>query len=158
MKFYLLRLLKWNALILSLVILLPFAASAAAQQGEVNLDKYQGKVVYLDFWASWCGPCKLSFPFMEGLTHDYSRDDLVVVTVNLDRTQSLAKAFLRKMGSNLSVIYDEKGAIAQKYKVSDMPTSILIDRQGNIRFTHKGFHLNKKDEYIASINKLIHEN
>lgn len=158
MKFSPLRKVGWTVLALSLFALLSLTGPAAAQQPTLDLGKYHGKVVYLDFWASWCGPCKLSFPFMEGLRYRYLRKDLVVITVNLDHSHAAATAFLNKMRSDLSVIYDAKGDLAKSYKVSDMPTSILFDRQGKIRFVHKGFHPDKKAEYMSQIAQLIHEN
>jgi len=133
------------------------SAATASEQPELNLSQYEGKVVYLDFWASWCGPCKLSFPFMKGLSHQYSSRDLVVVTINLDRSRAVADAFLRQVGSNLKVIYDSKGVLAKDYRVSDMPTSLLIDRTGKVRIIHKGFHPEKEAEYRAHVEQLIHE-
>ena len=155
MKFVSLRKAVFSVLVISLFGFLFVTTSAMAGEKKLDLSQYHGKVVYLDFWASWCGPCQLSFPFMEGLTHSYSKNDLVVVTVNLDRSHKAATDFLRKAGSNLTVIYDEKGDIARAYKVSDMPTSIVIGRDGKTRFTHKGFHPDQKTEYRNHINQLI---
>lgn len=144
-------------MVLSLFTLLPLTMPTMAEQQGLDLTQYRGKVVYLDFWASWCGPCSLSFPYMEGLTHSFSKNDLVVVTVNLDRSRSAAEKFLQKNGSDLPVIYDGEGKIAEAYNVSDMPTSIVIDRTGKVRFTHKGFHSDEQANYTAHINKLVKE-
>jgi cytochrome c biogenesis protein CcmG, thiol:disulfide interchange protein DsbE len=130
---------------------------ATAQSVSLNLSSYKGKVVYLDFWASWCGPCKQSFPYMKGLVQKYGPNGFVVVTVNLDRSRPQAEAFMHKIGVTLPVTYDSGGVIAKQYKVSDMPTSILIDRQGRVRFTHKGFHSNEQSTYQVHINLLINE-
>lgn len=132
-------------------------SAAYADTGKLDLSQYRGKVVYVDFWASWCGPCKLSFPFMKSLASRYPSNDLVVVTVNLDRTRDRADAFLRQVGGGLPVVYDEKGELARKYKVSDMPTSLLIDRSGVIRFTHRGFLPAKQGEYLAHVTELVRE-
>jgi len=158
MKFSPLRKAGWAFFALSFFALLSLTGPAAAEQPTFDLGKYHGKVVYLDFWASWCGPCKLSFPFMEELHYRYLPKDMVVITVNLDHSHSAAASFLKKMRSNLSVIYDAKGDLAKSYRVSDMPTSILFDRQGKVRFVHKGFYPDKKGEYMSQIAQLIHEN
>ena len=131
--------------------------SAQAQPTALNLAELRGRVVYVDFWASWCGPCKQSFPYMASLTRQYSGKDFAVVTINVDRSRAQADAFLRKMGGNLSVVYDASGALAKQYKVKDMPTSFLIDRAGRIRFTHKGFHPKEVAAYKAHIDQLINE-
>lgn len=136
------------------VSLTPAAAEAPA---TIDLAAYRGKVVYLDFWASWCGPCKLSFPYMRGLRARYPNRDLEIVTVNLDRNPALAATFLGQVGGGLPVVYDREGALARRFLVKDMPTSVLIDRRGNIRFTHRGFHPDKTAEYQQHITQLINE-
>lgn len=133
------------------------SVSAQAQPTTFNLSELRGRVVYVDFWASWCGPCKQSFPYMNSLTRQYSGRDFAVVTINVDRSRAQADAFLRKMGGNLPVIYDTSGALAKQYKVKDMPTSLLIDRTGRIRFTHTGFHPKELAAYKAHIDQLINE-
>lgn len=134
--------------------MMPAAAEAPA---TIDLAAYHGKVVYLDFWASWCGPCKLSFPYMRGLRARYQKRDLEIVTVNLDRNPALAATFLGQVGGGLPVVYDHEGALARRFSVKDMPTSVLIDRRGNIRFTHRGFHPDKTAEYQQHITQLINE-
>ncbi|MEQ1548826.1 MAG: TlpA disulfide reductase family protein [Chakrabartia sp.] len=133
------------------------SASVLAQSASINLASYKGKVVYLDFWASWCGPCKQSFPYMKGLAQKYGPNGFVILTVNLDRSRPQADAFLRKVGVALPVTYDSSGTLAKQYNVKDMPTSVLFDRQGRVRFTHKGFHLKELNAYQAHIDQLIKE-
>ncbi len=129
-------------------------AEAAA---TLDLAHYHGKVVYVDFWASWCGPCKLSFPFMEQLTTRYPASDLAVVTINVDRQRSAADTFIRQVHSSLPVIYDAAGDLAQTWKVADMPTSLVFDRKGTMRFRHQGFFPGKVREYDGHIAQLVHE-
>ena len=133
------------------------ATSAGAEPTGLDLAQYRGKVVYVDFWASWCGPCKLSFPFMKALAARYPASDLAVVTVNLDRQRPQADAFLKQVGSTLPVVFDSKGELASKYKVSDMPTSFIVDRSGKIRYRHQGFFPAKQAEYQAHIAELVRE-
>ena len=143
------------------VMVLPVAGASAAQPmsaANFNLDAFKGKVVYLDFWASWCGPCKLSFPYMASLEQSYQDKDLVVVTVNLDHSRKRADAFLRDVGVQIPVIYDEKGKLASEFHVEQMPTSILFDRTGKLRYVHKGFFQDKEGDYSDHVYQLINEN
>ena len=134
-------------------------ATGAAQAAEAPLDlaPYRGKVVYLDFWASWCGPCRLSFPYMAKMTSKYPADRFVVLAVNLDKSRPKADAFLAQVGAKLPVVYDPAGATASKYDVREMPTSVLIGRDGKVRYVHKGFFLDKAATYEAHIAELLDE-
>lgn len=142
---------------ISAILLLGAAPVAAEAPVAIDLAAYRGKVVYLDFWASWCGPCKLSFPYMRSLRARYQNRDLEIVTVNLDRNPALAATFLGQVGGGLPVVYDRGGVLARRFSVKDMPTSVLIDRRGNVRFTHRGFHPDRAAEYQQHINQLINE-
>ncbi len=148
---------KWAAALLLGAIGSLSPLTAQADPARLDLSAYRGKVVYVDFWASWCGPCKLSFPYMASLTRQYAGRDFAVVTINLDRSRPQADMFLRKMGASLPVIYDGTGGIAAQYKVSDMPTAMLIDRSGHVRFTHKGFHPDQQAAYRQHIDQLLSE-
>ena len=129
-------------------------ALADNRSDPLDLAKYKGKVVYLDFWASWCGPCRLSFPYMELLRSAYARKEFVVIAVNVDHSRERADAFLNQVGGNVPVVYDPKGAIAAKYHVSEMPTSVLIGRDGRVRFVHQGFFETKTPQYESHIEEL----
>lgn len=147
-----------SALLIVAPILLIAPAPANSQSAPVlDLAQYRGKVVYIDFWASWCGPCKLSFPWMNQLRQQYGAKDLVIVTVNVDHDRAPATAFLNSVGGTLPVIYDPQGVLATRYKVAGMPTSILIGRDGQQRFVHHGYFPNKTAEYQAHIATLVAE-
>ena len=145
--------------LLAFVTVAANAASSAlpVRPDNFNLNAFKGKVVYLDFWASWCGPCKLSFPYMEQLAHSFDNRELVVIADNLDHSTAKAQAFLRSLGATIPVMYDRKGVLATRFNVSTMPTSILIDRDGKIRYVHKGFFENKESEYTSHVIELINE-
>ncbi|MDF1692900.1 MAG: TlpA disulfide reductase family protein [Zhongshania sp.] len=104
----------------------------------LNIADYQGKVVYVDFWASWCGPCRASFPFMNDLVKDYG-DNLAVVTVNLDESREDADQFLTEFPANFAVIYDPDGGLAKQYGVRGMPNSFLFNQRGELVHRHDGF-------------------
>ena len=112
------------------------------RDGEpVSLAGYAGKVVYLDFWASWCGPCRQSFPWMNEL-HDQLRDKgLHVLAINVDAKHSDAMRFLADTRASFQVAFDPAGVTPRAYGVRAMPTSFLIDRKGAIVATHPGFTL-----------------
>ena len=132
-------------------------SSAAPIAASVDLAQYRGKVVYLDFWASWCAPCKLSFRFMNSLRSFYGPNDLVIVTVNMDHDRRAAEEFLRETNSTLAVAYDPQGRVAARYKVSAMPTSVLIGRDGRGRYVHRGYFDTKAAEYQQHVNALVSE-
>lgn len=143
-----------RAMALCVVALLGPTGTRAA---PLNLSAYKGKVVYLDFWASWCAPCKLSFPYMERMTAVYSHGSFVVIAVNVDHSRERADAFLEQVGAGVPVVYDPKGEIARSFHVAAMPTSVLIGRDGRVRYVHQGFFQAKTDEYQAHIEELINE-
>lgn len=114
-----------------------FALPDAAGK-TVRLSDYRGKQpVYLDFWASWCVPCRQSFPWMNELSSRYP--DLKIVAVNLDEHRADADRFLAAVPARFAIAFDPKGGIARAYDLKAMPTSFLIDRQGVLRREHRGF-------------------
>ena len=124
---------------------------------DVTLSQYRGKVVYLDFWASWCKPCRKSFPWMNHIQQKYGDQGLVVLAINLDKEPDLAAAFLRQLPADFTIAYDPQGTVAQQYKLPGMPTSYLIDKQGQLRVAHKGFFEAQADKYESEISALLNE-
>ena len=121
------------------------------------LDKYAGKVVLVDFWASWCEPCLRSFPWMNDLQRRHGDAGLVVVAVNLDRDRKLADAFLGKTPANFHLEFDAAGDLARRFGVQAMPTSFLIDRSGKVRIRHAGFRDKQQAERERQIEELLKE-
>lgn len=105
----------------------------------VKLSAYRGRVVYLDFWASWCTPCRKSFPWMNAMQKQYGKYGFDVVAINLDEDPALANEFLQQMPANFTVAFDPTGSTAESYSVDVMPSSFLIDRKGELVAVHKGF-------------------
>lgn len=108
-------------------------------EGNINLAKYQGKLVYLDFWASWCGPCRQSFPWMNELQSRYGAQGLQIIGVNLDQKNEDARQFLTTTPARFVVAFDPAGATPRSYGVKGMPSSVLIGPDGKIIFEHAGF-------------------
>lgn len=131
------------------------AFSLKGDNGSVSLKKYRGKVVYLDFWASWCVPCRKSFPWMNEMQKKYHAKGFEVIGINLDESQGDAKNFLKQIPAHFTVAYDPNGVTPGKYHVEVMPTSFLIDRKGNLVKTHRGFKKSKADDVEAEIQGLI---
>src|SRR5258706_6933025 len=109
------------------------------RDGAVSLDSLQGKVACIDFWASWCGPCKQSFPWMKSLHERFAGKGLVVVAINLDRDRKAADEFLAKYPAPFTVAFDPSGKTAKAFRVWGMPTSYILGPTGAILSTHAGF-------------------
>lgn len=133
------------------------AAEATAAPAWPLLGSLKGKVVLVDFWASWCSPCLRSFPWMNELQKRHAADGLVVVAVNLDQDRALADAFLERTPAGFKVEFDQQGALAKQFGVQAMPTSFLIDRQGRIRVRHAGFRDAQRAERERQIQHLLKE-
>ena len=122
-----------------------------------DLAPYRGRVVYLDFWASWCAPCRFSFPWMNDTHREFAQRGLAIVAVNVDRERKLADAFLAKNPAQFQVLFDPAGTLPRLYAIKAMPTSILIDRDGKTRHVHTGFFENQKSVYRSHIAELLAE-
>ena len=116
-----------------------------------TMAQHQGKVVYLDFWASWCVPCRKSFPWMNTMQKQYQQQGLVVLSVNLDAQKTLAVKFLQQTPADFAIIYDAKGVLAKKFQLKGMPSSYLFNRQGKMISAHSGFNANKQKKYQQEI-------
>ena len=129
----------------------PTAMSDLPSGQDFNLAEYRGKVVVLDFWASWCVPCRRSFPWLNAMNAKYSDDGLVVIGINVDREPASAAEFLQKYPASFQISYDSKGVLAKKFGVQAMPSSFVIGRDGQINAHHLGFKVRRQDEYEAVI-------
>ena len=140
----------------------PSAASAAGTASVVattpdavlDLTALRGQVVFLDFWASWCGPCKKSFPWLTEQQVRYQDKGFVVVAVNVDRDRRAAEHFLEDTPHRFRIVYDPEGKLAKEYDLKGMPSSFLFGRDGKRRFDHVGFRdadKAKLEEQIATL-------
>jgi len=123
--------------------------------GDVQLETLKGKVVYLDFWASWCKPCAKSFPWMNNMKRNYADKGFEILAVNLDKDRALADEFLKKMEVDFLVAFDESGKSAAAYKLKGMPSSYLIGRDGKVYASHIGFKDKDKVQLEQAIKKLL---
>lgn len=130
---------------------------AAVDSALADSTTLTGKVVYVDFWASWCVPCRKSYPWMRELAAKYHDRGFEVVTVNVDKDKALADKFLAEVKTALPVIYDPKGGLAKLYELKVMPTSFIYGRDGALKATHEGFHPSDGAELESFIENLLKE-
>lgn len=121
----------------------------------VSLASLKGKVVVVDFWASWCGPCRDSMPFLEKLNKNYRDKGLVVLGVNIDNELKAAHKFLSEVPVSFAVVNDSDKKVAKAYAPPTMPSSYLIDREGNVRHVHAGFKASDAKGIEAEVQKLL---
>lgn len=124
------------------------AAPARASE-SLDLDAYAGKVVIVDFWASWCVPCRRSFPWLNRMHTRYADDGLVIIGVNVDAERAAADKFLAAYPADFRIHFDNQGDLATKFGVEAMPSSFVIGRDGEVVARHLGFKAKKQDEYEA---------
>ena len=136
------------AFLLTLCLVSP---SLAAADAPLNIAAYEGKVVVVDFWASWCVPCRRSFPWLNDMHAKYADAGLVIIGVNLDQEREEADRFLEEFPVNFRIHFDESKELARKFDVVAMPSSYLLGRNGEIRERHFGFKVKKQEEYEAAI-------
>lgn len=135
--------------------ILAAGATAFAATPKLDLDQYRGKVVYLDFWASWCPPCRQSFPWMNAMQQKYRQQGLVIIAVNVDQHTQDAIKFLKELPAHFRVVYDPQGKLAERYNLIGMPSSFVIGRSGLIRYRDMGFRDSSPRKYEAEIVKLL---
>ena len=125
-------------------------------EGKLPQD-LKGQVILLDFWASWCGPCKSSFPVMEELNKKYSSQGLTIVAVSVDQKKENMERFLKSAKVSFNVVRDAQQKLVAAADVHAMPTSFLIDRSGKIRFIHTGFGDETTRQYVKEIEQVLGE-
>jgi peroxiredoxin len=135
----------------------PDIALPRADGAVIQLSEYRGKVVLVDFWATWCPPCKASFPALDALYREYQSRGFEVLAVNVDERRADVEAFLKDHPHHMTVVFDPKGVSPAAFGVKGMPSSFVIDRGGQIRFTHMGYTGNVEQSYRQEINQLLAE-
>jgi cytochrome c biogenesis protein CcmG/thiol:disulfide interchange protein DsbE len=146
------------------MIAMPFTVGRAASKPVplavidsvlADTSSLTGNVVYVDFWASWCAPCRKSFPWMRDLQNRYGQEGLRVIAVDVDKDHSSAEEFLREMDPSFSILFDSTGSLAKLYDLKVMPTSFIYDRNGTIKERHEGFQLEDTPDIDAIVRELL---
>lgn len=132
----------------------PVLEELSSVQEMLNLAQYKGKVVYLDFWASWCAPCQETFPWMQKMQEKYP-DDLVIVAVNLDESKGNAERFLADKDVNFKIIYDQLWQAGREYEIFGLPYSFVYNREGELVGKHGGFAPGDEINLEAALNNLF---
>ena len=133
----------------------PPIALPTANSGAVSLAPLRGRVVYVDFWASWCTPCRRSFPWMNEMQARYGKDGLVIVGVNVDKRLADAERFLRDTPASFTIAFDSEGKTPVAYDVKAMPSAFLVDRRGVVTAVEEGFRDEQRNDVEARIRALL---
>ena len=131
--------------------------TAAGDATNYSLKQFQGKVLYVDFWASWCGPCAKSFPYLNNLNQQFKERGLQVIGVNLDEKPADAQDFLSQYPADFMIASGATQQCAMDFGVKAMPSSYLVDRKGRIRHIHLGFKAGEAEQLTALIEQLLAE-
>ncbi|AUM13888.1 TlpA family protein disulfide reductase [Ketobacter alkanivorans] len=123
----------------------------------LKLSDLKGDVVMINFWASWCGPCREEMPLIEGIYQKYKKLGFTVYGVNVDANPKDAQQLLKETGVSFPVGYDTKNKVSELYKVDSMPSTVMVDRKGNMRFLHRGYKPGYEQDYEKQIRQLIRE-
>lgn len=124
---------------------------------NIKLSEHRGDVVMINFWASWCGPCRQEMPLLEELYKKYSDLGFTLLAVNVEEDSSKADDLLRDIPVTFPVLFDNTNSVTKLYKVVAMPSTVIIDRDGNMRYLHKGYLPGYENEYQKQVKELIRE-
>ncbi|MEJ1962497.1 MAG: TlpA disulfide reductase family protein [Gammaproteobacteria bacterium] len=123
----------------------------------VKLSGYKGQVVMINFWATWCGPCREEMPLLESIYKQYKNKNFTLLSVNVEPDSKGATDWLKKTPVTFPVLFDVKSDVSNLYKVAVMPSSYFVDKKGNLRVIHRGYKSGDENEYMSSIRMLMLE-
>ena len=133
------------------------SGTAPANTTSFDLTRHHGRVVIVDFWASWCKPCRQSIPWLNAMRARYGADGLDVIGINVDANRDDADRFLREVPIEFEIVFDPRGELAKEFKIRGMPSSYVFDRTGKLVKTHVGFRDAKKDENEGALKALLQQ-
>ncbi len=135
----------------------PDFALKSATGDNLRLSEYRGEVVMINFWATWCGPCRQEMPHLEDLYNRYQRVGFNLLGVNIDDDSRRAMQMVRELGVTFPVLFDEKKEVSKLYSVEAMPVTLLLDRSGTVRHVHLGYQPGFEEKYLTEIRALLRE-
>jgi peroxiredoxin len=135
----------------------PNFSLAARDGGTVQLSSLQGQVVMINFWATWCGPCRQEMPLLEQLHAKYEPLGFTLLGVNVEPDSAAATAWLKGMPVTFPILFDTKNAVAAQFGVMGMPSSVFVDREGRVRYVHRGYKPGDEAQYADLIRSLVKE-
>ena len=124
---------------------------------NVRLAEQRGQVVMLNFWASWCGPCRKEMPLLDEMSKRYSSAGFVLYGVNVEEDNADAKKLIKELGVTFPILYDTESKASSLYGVDAMPTTVVIDKKGEIRYINRGYKAGDENKYRDQIRELIKE-
>ena len=129
-----------------------------SQEGEnIRLSEYRGEVVLINFWASWCGPCRQEMPVLSELHDKYRALGFTVLGVNVETDTRKAKKLLQELPVSFPVVFDSDSVVSKQYDVIAMPSTVLVDRNGTMRYLHRGYKPGLEDVYRQQVRELVRE-
>jgi peroxiredoxin len=129
----------------------------SASGENLKLSEYRGEVVLINFWASWCGPCRQEMPLLDELHQRYKSLGFTVLGVNVEEDSTQARKLLQDLPVSFPVLFDNQSNVSRQYDVVAMPSTVLIDRSGKLRYLHKGYQPGLEDTYLEQVRELIRE-
>lgn len=124
---------------------------------QISLSDHKGDVVMINFWATWCGPCRQEMPILDELYNRYERAGFQLLGVNIDDEPQRAKDMIAELGVSFPVLFDNTKEVSELYSVQAMPVSVMVDREGKVRYIHHGYKPGYEDKYLDQIRELIRE-
>ncbi|HSG96808.1 MAG TPA: TlpA disulfide reductase family protein [Woeseiaceae bacterium] len=135
----------------------PDFALKSSTGDNLRLSEYRGDVVMVNFWATWCGPCRQEMPLLDQLYSRYQRVGFSLLGVNIDDDSRRAMQMVEELGVNFPVLFDARKEVSKLYEVEAMPVTVIIDRQGTVRYVHHGYKPGYEDKYLDQIRSLLRE-
>jgi len=124
---------------------------------NLRLSEYRGDVVMINFWATWCGPCRQEMPLLDELYSRYQRVGFDLLGVNIDDDSDRAMQMVRELGVSFPVLFDSRKEVSKLYEVEAMPVTVLVDREGRVRHVHHGYKPGYEEKYLDQIRSLLRE-
>ena len=124
---------------------------------NLRLSEYRGDVVMINFWATWCGPCRQEMPLLDELYSRYQRVGFNLLGVNIDDDSSRAMNMIAELGVSFPVLFDSHKEVSKLYDVDAMPVTVLVDREGNVRYIHEGYKPGYENTYLDQVRSLLRE-
>lgn len=124
---------------------------------NLRLSEYRGDVVMINFWATWCGPCRQEMPLLDDLYNRYERVGFNLLGVNIDDDSNRAMDMIRELGVNFPVLFDASKEVSKMYRVDAMPVTVIVDREGTVRYVHQGYKPGYEEKYLDQVRSLLRE-
>jgi thiol-disulfide isomerase/thioredoxin len=129
----------------------------SAEGKAVDLSGLKGRVIMINFWASWCGPCRKEMPILEQLNKQYRSKGLTLIGVNVEPDSKAALNWLKETPVSFPILFDTDSRVSKLYQVAGMPNTVIVDRRGTVRYIHRGYQAGAENEYLDQIRQLIRE-